>query len=527
MPASIAEITEFKRRIKPLLATLRNDFPSFCMGLLGAEDGMFPLPFTYLHRHMLNLIKNPNFRKKLCLAPRGLGKTTIGRALCIERIAYRKRKFIVYIGGSQDLAIMQTENIKREFLINKRLRGIFGHVKNYEKGVSEGEIDGLEEGFSKTASVLFDHTLLLPRGCGQQIRGLNWRNHRPDLIIFDDPENRSELRNENNRKENLKWLQGDVLKCVSLLDKDYEFLYLDTLKHPDALPIYISKMDDWLCIKLGLCTPNGKSLCPEFISDKDIQMEMENHRRSSTLDEFYREFMNIATAPETASFKPEYFKYYNETQLYVADEITGHMPVNDLINVVIMDPARTVTPQSDFSAIVGIGLDPKNKARYIRDIINERMYPDQMYKAAVDMAHAIKAEAIGIEVTSLNEFITGPFIDYLCSTGNSHIQLIELSPRGQKKENRIAALIPAYRRGLMYHNRACCNVLEGQLMSFPNSQYDDVMDAVAYIEEMISMGELYNTPMEQESYGTPMEVEREYIAIENEPGLNQEQFAVV
>lgn len=489
---------------------------------------MFPLEFSQLHRHLLNLISNPYFRKKLCLAPRGLGKTTIGRALAIERIAYRKRRFIVYIGGSQDLAIMQTENIKREFLTNKRLRGIFGSIKHYEKGVVEGEIDGLEEGFSKTASVLFDHTLLLPRGCGQQIRGLIWRNCRPDFIILDDPENRSELRNENNRKENLTWLLGDVLKCVSLFDKNYEFLYLDTLKHPDALPIHISKMNDWLCIKLGLCTPEGKSLCPEFISDAEIVEMMENHRASGTLDEFYREFLNIATAPETASFKPEYFKYYEETQLYAKNEVTGHMLVNDLINIIILDPARSVTPQADFSAIVGIGLDLKNKARYIRDIVNKRMYPDQMFKATVDMARALKAEAIGIEVTGLNEFITAPFIDYLCSTGNAHLQVIELSPRRQMSKNeRIASLIPAYRRGLMYHNKACCNVLEGQLMSFPNSQYDDVMDAVAYIEQMVSIGELYNSPMQQESYGTPMEIEQEYSTITNEPGLDQERFALV
>ena len=527
MPPSIAEITEAKRRLKPILAGLRNDFPSFCRVLLGGKGGMFPLDFSLLHRHILNLIKNPYYKKKLCLAPRGLGKTTIGRALAIERIAFRKRKFIVYIGGSQDLAIMQTENIKREFLTNKRLRGIFGNVKKFEKGVSEGEIDGLEEGFSKTASVLFDHTLLLPRGCGQQIRGLNWRNQRPDLVIFDDPENRSELRNENNRKENLTWMLGDVLKCVSLFDTDYEFLYLDTLKHPDALPMHISKMTDWLCIKLGLCTPEGKSLCPEFVSDAEILSMMENHRKSSTLDEFYRECLNIATAPETASFKPEYFKYYDENQLYIQDPITGHMPVNDLINVIIMDPARTVTPQSDFSAIVGIGLDPKNKARYVRDIVNERMYPDQMYKAVVDMANDLKAEAIGIEVTSLNEFITGPFIDYLCSSGNSHLQLIELAPRGQKKEHRIASLIPAYRRGLMYHNKACCNVLEAQLMSHPNSQYDDVMDAVAYIEEMISIGDLYSSPPPEESYDTPLEIASEYASITNEPGLNQERFALV
>jgi len=46
---------------------------------------------------------------------------------------------------------------------------------------------------------------------------------------------------------------------------------------------------------------------------------------------------------------------------------------------------------------------------------------------------------------------------------------------------RIRTLAPNYRMGYMYHNKANCGNLEGQLLSFPKSKLWDIMDGAAYI----------------------------------------------
>ena len=55
-------------------------------------------------------------------------------------------------------------------------------------------------------------------------------------------------------------------------------------------------------------------------------------------------------------------------------------------------------------------------------------------------------------------------------------------------------LNPLYRLGYIWHNKNISPVLESQLMAFPKAKRDDVMDAVAYVVEMLELGERYFTP---------------------------------
>ncbi len=64
----------------------------------------------------------------------------------------------------------------------------------------------------------------------------------------------------------------------------------------------------------------------------------------------------------------------------------------------------------------------------------------------------------------------------------------------KKKEDRIAALVPLYRQGLIWHNKNISGPLEAQLLSFPNSKRFDLMDAFAYIVELLEKGDRYFFP---------------------------------
>jgi hypothetical protein len=103
------------------------------------------------------------------------------------------------------------------------------------------------------------------------------------------------------------------------------------------------------------------------------------------------------------------------------------------------------------------------------------------------------ATVIAVEVTSLNEFITYPLKNELRRRKVFGYTFIELKPR-DKKENRIKALMPLYRLGLIYHNPLVCDKLEDQLLHFPASKLLDVMDAFAYIAELFTIGEQFFLP---------------------------------
>jgi phage terminase large subunit-like protein len=178
----------------------------------------------------------------------------------------------------------------------------------------------------------------------------------------------------------------------------------------------------------------------------------------------------------------QYFKWYDESLELPFDK-------NMIENVVIMDPAKTVKLHSAESAIVGIGLDLEKGGIFLRDLVAAKFYPDRLYTETFDMADRLKARVIAFETTSLNEFIVQPFRNEMMRRGKLH-ELVPLNARGDKL-GRIAALVPYYRQGLIWHNQNVSGPLEAQLLSFPNSKRLDCMDAMAYIIELMEKGERY------------------------------------
>lgn len=460
----------------------------------------FFAPFTSLHEQIFDLIDSGAPRIAIA-APRGIGKTSIvGLALAGKEILFRSKKFLVYVSNSATSAEMQTENLKMELASNTIIRELFGPIKTKN-------VFGVNEMFSKKTWITSGGTLVLPRGSGQQIRGVLYGNNRPDLIVIDDLEDTETIENKDVRRKRKDWFTADLLKSVSRLNKNWQIVYIDTLKHEDALLQDLIDSSDWESLRLEICDDNYKSLVPEFMSDEEVMREVEYHRNQGQLDVFYREFRNMPVSKEDAVFMPSYFKQYNET------DKEFRKIVHELENIVIVDPAKTVKLHSAESAIVGIGFHSPTGTIYVRDVVADKFHPDELYEEMFRMGNSLNARVLGVEVTSLNEFITQPIKNEMLKrgTGNSFSNFIELKARA-KKEDRIAALVPYYRQGYVYHNENCCGGLEAQLAGFPRSKRFDIMDALAYVLEMLELGSRYHEPPESDEE----QEEMDYAELEKE-----------
>jgi hypothetical protein len=443
----------------------------------------FNTPYSALHYRIMSALDSDEQRIVIA-APRNLGKTSLSRSLVIQGILYRDYEFILYVSQSETLAMMQTENIKRELLTNRAIRKVFGSVK------IDDEASEMDESFSKHSWIAFGSSLIMPRGSDQQVRGMIFANTRPQLIIVDDFESKKELENPELRRKNKDWFWTDLYRCVDRYSKKWRIIYIDTLKHADSLLEELLKDPDWLSLRLELFDDSYNSFVPHLYSNEEIKHEIESARRNGTLDQIYMELRSLPTSRENASFLQEYFKYYDEPDLFAKGD--------DIENVVIVDPAKTAQIQSADSAIVGIGADYRTGALYVRDIISGKMFPEQIYDVALEMAARLHARVIGVEVTGLEEFIKQPFTNAMMMKGPSRtFELIWLKARGgapdgeRGKIKRIGGLVPYYRQGFVYHNRTCCGKLEAQLLSFPRSGLVDVADATAYIIEMLELGDRY------------------------------------
>lgn len=434
----------------------------------------FYLPFSKLHDEIFDVLDDDSKQRVVIAAPRGFGKTTLNTiAYPAKKILFQEKKFIVPISCTATKAVMDGENLKRELTGNVVVKKLFGEIKS--------------DSFSKEQWVTNSGTMVMPRGAGQQIRGILYDIHRPDLIIADDLEDPEAVRNDELRAKLKEWWFTDVCNSINRSKKDWKIIVVGTILHEDSLLVDLLEDPEWHSVILSLCDDNLKSNWPDFMSDKEVTKLHATHKRKGQLDLFYREYRNIPVSTEDATFKQEYFKNYSETDKDFREN------VRKLENVVIVDPAKTVKLHSAESAIVGIGIDMTSARLYVRDVVSKKMYPDELYNEMFGMVARLKAHALGVEVTSLNEFIKQPIQNEIIKRRIPIGEPVWLNARASK-EDRIAQLVPFYRQGYIYHNSNCCGGLETQLMSFPRSRLWDIMDAFAYVIEMMELGDRYFEP---------------------------------
>ena len=451
---------------------------------------LFTAPFSILHNQIFNIIDNENKKRKAIAAPRGIGKTTIARTKIKKGIIFREYRFIVYVSNSATSAEMQTENIKRELLTNALIKQLFGNIKT-------SDYEATDETFSKLAWVAFGHTFILPRGAGQQVRGLNWAGFRPELVIIDDLEDKETVRSEEQRAKLKEWFHSDLMKTEDKYGKPAEFIYIDTIKHEDSLLQNLLDSSDWESIRLSICDENYNSFDPSYMTTEEIKQEVEEHREKGIIDLFYMERMNMPISTEDAVFKPDFFKYFRDEgdflRVYEKDKEVV-IRTKNLMTVIIVDPAKTVQLHSAESAVVVISVCRETHRIFIREIISEKVRPDALYNNMFDAVIRHNARILAVEVTSLHQFISQPIENEMRVRALFPFYL-ELKAIG-KKEERIASLAPNYRLGYMYHNKDNCAKLETQLLSFPRSKLWDVMDATAYITKVMDELSYYFDPPE-------------------------------
>lgn len=469
--------------------------------------------FDNEHRKIFDLLENSDNPRKLILAPRGVGKTSIDNLLVpAKKLLFHEKRYIVPVGASSTTAEEQSENLKSELIGNRFVNSLFDIKKTdtFSRQKWVVEISGKK-------------SCVQPRGAQQKIRGMLWNNYRPDLIIADDLEDDELVRNEDRRRELKKWFHGALMNTVDRGTKGWEVIVVGTLLHEDSLLANLMEDPSWDKVVLQLFDEDTKkSLFPNFIPDNEVDALITQYRESGESDTLYREYMNMPISMEDQSFRQEYFQYYDNKINFSGPNIE---------NVIVVDFAKTAKTTSADSAIVGGAIDLRNEKIFVRDIVSGKMHPDQIYDEIVAMILRLNARVLGIEVTGLNEFITYPLKNHLSRKG-INIELVELHARGGKDEKgktaRVRSLVPFYRQGLVYHNKACTTGLESQLMSFPRSKRWDIMDALGYFTEMLERGQRYMHPQEDEGVEPMKMIENEYRELENDYAMDEmEDFRIV
>lgn len=289
---------------------------------------------------MWQAFENPRYRFLNMIAFRGSAKTTRARTFTSKNIAYGESNTILYIGSSEEAALRSVRWIKRAVTHNLLWSKTFGLEQGDKWAENEIEIKHR----------LLDRPIWL-LGVGiesTQIRGINFDDYRPDLIVCDDVLQDENSATESQREKISGLLLGAVKNSlISRVEKpNAKMVMLVTPQHKSDFSQVAKDDPEFHTIEVGCWTPETVdlpvsqqiSIWPELYPTEDLRAEKLSAMKRNKLSIFTKEKEVRLTSKESKAFRPEWLK------------ISMVKPTNSF-NVLGVDP---VPPPSDRQKAMGM-----------------------------------------------------------------------------------------------------------------------------------------------------------------------------
>jgi len=436
-----------------ILAKFVNNVLFFAVCLLSNHFNKKPAPF---HKEIFDLLTK-GFKYNCIVAPRGHAKSTVVTlAYVMYAILFKRANFILIISDTYTQAKYFLDSIKKELETNDLIKFLFGSLQGDVWGESELE----------TANGV----RIVCRGAEQKIRGLKWKQHRPDLIIVDDLENDELVANKERRQKLERWFFGSVLPALS---DSGRLIIIGTILHYDSLLSKVSKNPEFNTL-FYKAIMNDKPLWKEKYSIEDLNRIKQSYKSQGMIDVYYCEFMNEPLSDENAIFKQSYFKYYPDDEPLI----------KSLAKFLTVDLAISEKETADYTVLMVTGIDAINQI-YVLEYVRERMNPIETLEMFFKLAKKWKIQRAGIESVAYQRALQW-FIEEEMRKRNEYYIIQELKA-DTDKTRRIRGLQPRYALGTVFH-KAHMTELEEELLLFPKSAHDDLSDALAYVPQIAFTG---------------------------------------
>lgn len=173
-------------------------------------------PLAEFHKEILTLVET-NSTNLAVAAFRGSGKSTLVSTAAViwSMIGFKNKRFIVLISNTARQSEILMANIKAVLESNSVLKADLGP---FEETAEEWNISSL---------VFKDYdTKIMAISVNESVRGIRYKNKRPDLIICDDVETLESVKTEDNREKTITWFDRDI---VPLGDESTTLIMVGTI----------------------------------------------------------------------------------------------------------------------------------------------------------------------------------------------------------------------------------------------------------------------------------------------------------
>ena len=370
-----------------------------------------------------------------------------------------KRSYLVIICATQTTASKKLQEVSREFLASEKMRGLVAGIKD-NSGLA------LEVHYYDDKKVRIE-----AYGKGAAVRGLSWGAKRPDLVIIDDPQDEEDARSETVTATDWDWFLSDV---YFLGQSTRIFMIGNNLGERCIIEqvIKFASQLNFTVRRIPILDDNGESAWPSKWPLTDIERDREEWEKLGKTDIWYRNKMCQCISPDSQKFKREYFKYYEK----IPD-------LNSMNIYTTVDLAISQKVNADYSAIVTVGVNSAGHW-FVLDVEYGRYDPTTTIDAiflAVQKWHPL---SVGIEVVAYQAALQH-FLEKEMPRRGTFFRITPLKAE-KKKEIRIDNIQPRFAVGTVWFKSGAywLDKLEGELLAYPHGAHDDIIDALAYMEQL-------------------------------------------
>lgn len=454
-----------------IVSALQGDCRFFLNFFLANE---LTLPVPEFHIRTWEYLTRLDIPQVALALPRGHAKTTLAKLAVVWHWLFTPIRFVVYVSNTHSIAAEACKDIAN-YITSDNFVSVFG--------VIEREVWQDQKGFYKFKLRYIDSAgkvrekfcILKALGAGQQIRGMNIDNIRPELAIEDDIEDDDNTASIPLIKKTARWQFGAFLKAMSR--KNFKLIYIgNMLSNQSLLYHFCEKSAEWHSLRYGCILANGEPLWPDLWPVDKIKADFEQYRARNLTGLWMAEMMNLPMAEGNLLIESDDIPY--APYLVPGDQQAAFLTI---------DPAISEKTWADDRAIAVHALSP-NGYWQIVEWVTGKFPPDHMFWVVVELCQRWSTRVVGIEQAGYQMALKFLF-ETLGAVHHQHFDIVEIPHKNKSKVERLAVWCALMRKRQWVLNEGDFAITE-QLLSFDptkKTNIDDLIDACSMGVTMVDM----------------------------------------
>lgn len=443
-----------------------------------------------------------------CETPRGTGKTAVGTiADCLRMVCENPDLSILIANERQETADGFLGAIKTQIETNDLLRALYPELRQSELVTAP---------WAATKATVHRQTnrpepTWFTIGVGGTVTGTH-----PDRIIIDDPISKEAMENArvgawqimekvnrwcNEQKlllntqakpfpwirvNGTRWWKDDtydyIEKTYGYKEQPKKFRLATTLPNGTIISRMVYRVGDVAVYRAG-GLENGQAVYPKIYT-------LENMAKLQQDDPelFACNILNNPTDAALRTFQDGWLRYWIQQDprqcSYTTDEGgTRFVLTQDLLKVLIVDPAFTATGSGARAALVLIGTDTETGKHLVLEAKALRAGPEDLVDEVLNMAgnhncHRVVIESVAQQIGWIT-MVQNTAVRRKLSLGVDVVK-----PGGRNKDVRIEGLTAYFRAGAVLIHPSQLDLIREYRAYTPGARYKDLLDALAYGPEL-------------------------------------------